>query len=344
MGDLRYIDAGVDIDAGNRAVNLIKRAVASTHTAGVVGDLGKFAGAFELPSGYREPVLISSTDSVGTKVKVAIAAGRHRGIGIDLVNHCVNDIATSGAEPLFFLDYFASGKLLPELLAEVIDGAAEACREAGCALIGGETAEMPGVYALGDYDIAGFIVGVVEKAGLVAPSRVTAGDALVGLPSSGLHTNGFSMVRFVFKEERFQDVLPELARNGSPARSLADELLEPHRSYLAPLRLARGAVDVLGVAHITGGGLPENVPRCLPDGLGAEIDSGAWEIPPIFQLIEARGVRRDEMWRTFNMGIGMVLVVRHADVAELMRALDGSGAVEIGKVVQHDGPERVRLV
>jgi phosphoribosylformylglycinamidine cyclo-ligase len=338
MGDLRYIDAGVDIDAGNRAVKLIKQAVTSTHTAGVLSELGRFASAFELPSGYREPVLISSTDSVGTKVKVAIAVNRHRGIGVDLVNHCVNDIATAGAEPLFFLDYFATGKLQPGLLAEVIEGAAGACREAGCALVGGETAEMPGVYALGDYDIAGFIVGIAEKANLVQPSHVSAGDILVGLPSSGLHTNGFSLVRYLFREESFQNQLPEVGR------SLADELLEPHRSYLSQLRLARGAVDVLGVAHVTGGGLVENVPRCLPDGLGAEIDRGTWEVPAIFRLIQSKGVRPDEMWRTFNMGIGLVLVVRQADVAELLRALDGSGAVAIGRVAAMDGPERVRLV
>lgn len=338
MGDLRYIDAGVDIDAGNRAVKLIKQAVTSTHTAGVLEGLGRFAGAFELPGGYQKPVLISSTDSVGTKVKVAIAVNRHRGIGIDLVNHCVNDIATAGAEPLFFLDYFATGKLQPELLAEVMEGAAEACREAGCALIGGETAEMPGVYALGDYDIAGFIVGVVEKAKLVEPSHISAGDTLVGLPSSGLHTNGFSLVRYLFREKSFQNQVPELGR------SLAEELLEPHRSYLAPLRLARGAVDVLGAAHITGGGLVENVPRCLPDELGAEIDRSAWELPAIFKLIESRGVKPDEMWSTFNMGIGMVMVARQADTAELVRALDGTGAAVIGTVVANPGAERVRLV
>ncbi len=337
MGDLRYIDAGVDIDAGNRAVKLIKQAVTSTHTEGVLGGLGRFAGSFELPPGYQQPVLVSSADSVGTKVKVAIAAHRHRGIGVDLVNHCVNDIITAGAEPLFFLDYFATGKLEPEILAELVEGAAEACRGAGCALVGGETAEMPGVYALGDYDIAGFIVGIVEKARIIEPNRIEAGDALVGLPSSGLHTNGFSLVRYLFREESYQDVVPELGR------TLADELLEPHRSYLAHLRLARGAVDLLGVAHITGGGLIENVPRCLPDELGAEIVTAAWTVPQIFQLIQSKGVLADEMWRTFNMGIGMVLVVHQADLAELLRALDGTGAMAIGKVVSPDGPERVRL-
>ena len=338
MGDLRYIDAGVDIDAGNRAVQMIKRAVLSTQTTAAIGDLGRFAGMFALPTGFKEPVMVASTDSVGTKVKVAIATGRHRGIGIDLVNHCVNDIATSGAEPLFFLDYFATGKLRPELLAEIVDGIAEACRDAGCALIGGETAEMPGVYALGDYDIAGFIVGIVERAEVIEQSKVREGDVLVGLPSSGLHTNGFSLVRYLFKEEQLSAPQPGLDR------PLADELLEPHRSYLGQLRLARGAVDLLGVAHITGGGLLENVPRALPDGLGAEIGASTWERPKIFRLIESRGVHEDEMWRTFNMGIGMVLVVRPDQAAELLRALDGSGPVVIGKVVKQAGPERVLIV
>jgi phosphoribosylformylglycinamidine cyclo-ligase len=339
LGDLRYIDAGVDIDAGNRAVNLIKQAVRSTHTPGVLGGIGQFAGAFALPPGYKEPVLVSSTDSVGTKVKVAIALNRHRGIGIDLVNHCVNDISTSGAEPLFFLDYFATGKLSPELLAEVVEGIAEACRDAGCALVGGETAEMPGVYALGDYDLAGFVVGAVEKSQMIDQRPINPGDALVGLPSSGLHTNGFSLVRYLFKEEHFQKTYPELG-----GKSLGDELLIPHRSYLPQLRLARGAVELLGVAHITGGGLKENLPRCLPDDLGADLDSSTWEVPPIFKLIQAKGVMPDEMWRTFNMGIGMVLVVRKDDVPLLMRALDGSDARVIGEVARRPAPERVRIV
>jgi phosphoribosylformylglycinamidine cyclo-ligase len=338
MGDLRYIDAGVDIDAGNRAVQMIKRAVSSTQTSQAIGDLGRFAGVFPMPGGFNEPILVASTDSVGTKVKIAIATGRHRGIGIDLVNHCVNDIATSGADPLFFLDYFATGNLKPELLAEIVEGVAEACRAAGAALIGGETAEMPGVYALGDYDIAGFIVGVVERQNLVEESRVEEGDVLVGLPSSGLHTNGFSLVRYLFKEDQLS------APQAGLDRPLADELLEPHRSYLAELKIARAAVDLLGVAHITGGGLIENVPRCLPEGLGAQIEAAAWQRPKIFRLIESKGVREDEMWRTFNMGIGMVLVVRPADSAELLRALDGSDAAVIGRVVRQAGPERTQII
>jgi len=347
LGDLRYIDAGVDIDAGNRAVQLIKKSVASTHTAGVLQGIGQFAGGFALPGGLQQPVLVSSTDSVGTKVKVAIAIGRHRGIGIDLVNHCVNDIATAGADPLFFLDYFATGKLKPELLAEVVDGAAEACRDAGCALVGGETAEMPGVYALGDYDIAGFIVGLVERDRLIDGTRAKAGDVLVGLPSNGLHTNGYSLVRYLFKEERYQDQVPELGR------SLADELLEPHRSYLAAIRAARAAADVKGIAHITGGGLIENVPRCLPEGLAAELDTSRWEVPPIFKLVQSKGVSDEEMWRTFNMGIGLVLVVAEGDVEGVLAAV-GAGsangaapkppAAVVGRVVEATGKQRVRLV
>lgn len=333
-----YRDSGVDIDAGNRTIELIKPLAAATQGPQVLAGVGPFSGLFALDTNrYREPVLVASTDGVGTKVLLASGAGRHAQIGADLVNHCVNDVLTAGAEPLFFLDYFATGKLEPEILAELVEGAAEACRGAGCALVGGETAEMPGVYALGDYDIAGFIVGIVEKARIIEPNRIEAGDALVGLPSSGLHTNGFSLVRYLFREESYQDVVPELGR------TLADELLEPHRSYLAHLRLARGAVDLLGVAHITGGGLIENVPRCLPDELGAEIVTAAWTVPQIFQLIQSKGVLADEMWRTFNMGIGMVLVVHQADLAELLRALDGTGAMAIGKVVSPDGPERVRL-
>ena len=229
MGDLRYADAGVDIDAGNRAIDLIRKAVASTHTSSVLGGIGAFSGLFELDvTRWKRPVLVSSTDSVGTKVKVAIATGRHRGIGVDLVNHCVNDILCCGAQPLFFLDYYATGKLVPEHLAELVDGVAAACRDAGCALVGGETAEMPGVYALGDYDIAGFIVGAVERDGIVDGSRVEAGDVLLAMPSSGLHTNGYSLVRHIVlkRELDWNAALP-----GTDA-PLADLLLEPHRCYL----------------------------------------------------------------------------------------------------------------
>jgi phosphoribosylformylglycinamidine cyclo-ligase len=256
---LSYAAAGVDIEAYERVLERVKPLIAATHGKQVAVGVGPFAGLYALPGGGH---LAASADGVGTKIKVAIAAGVHRGIGTDIVNHCVNDIATSGAEPMFFLDYFATGKLKPELLAEIVEGVAEACREAGAALIGGETAEMPGVYALGDYDIAGFIVGVVERENLIEPSRVSAGDVLVGLPSSGLHTNGFSLVRYLFKDEQMNSTPKGLDR------SLGETLLEPHRSYLPQLRAARGAVDVLGVAHITGGAQLRQVgPVRLQQGL-----------------------------------------------------------------------------
>jgi len=340
MGDLRYADAGVDIDEGNRAVSLIKRTLAATHTPQVLGGIGAFSGLFSLDTTrWQDPVLASSTDSVGTKVKVAIATGRHRGIGIDLVNHCVNDILCSGAEPLFFLDYYATGKLVPEHLAEIVDGLAEACRDAGCALIGGETAEMPGVYALGDYDIAGFIVGAVERSKIIDGSRVRAGDALLALPSSGLHTNGYSLVRHVVadRELSWSDVLP-----GTHA-PLADLLLEPHRAYLHAVRELRAAVDIRGLAHITGGGLIDNVPRVLPEGLAAEIDRTAWTPPPIFSALQnAGGIHPEEMWRTFNMGIGMVVVVP-ADVAGAVTRAAGLDVLRIGRIVDGAGSERVLL-
>lgn len=338
MGDLRYADAGVDIDEGNRAVSLIRRTVASTHDANVLGGIGAFSGLFALGSGrWRDPVLASSTDSVGTKVKIAIATGRHRGIGIDLVNHCVNDIGCSGAEPLFFLDYYATGKLVPEHLAELVDGLATACRDAGCALIGGETAEMPGLYALGDYDIAGFIVGAVERDAIIDGSRVAAGDVLLGLPSSGLHTNGYSLVRHIVTthELRWDEVLP-----GTDA-PLADLLLEPHRSYLHAVRALRECCDVHALAHITGGGLIDNVARVLPVGLGVEIERHTWTTPPLYTALQdVGGIHPDEMWRTFNMGIGMVVVVPQHDAAGVTEAA-GLPVTAIGRVVRDDGSERV---
>jgi phosphoribosylformylglycinamidine cyclo-ligase len=339
MGDLRYADAGVDIDEGNRAVSLIRRTIASTHNGQVLGGIGAFSGLFALEPGSPEGrVLASSTDSVGTKVKVAIATGRHRGIGIDLVNHCVNDILCCGAEPLFFLDYYATGKLVPEQLAELIEGIAEACRAAGCALIGGETAEMPGVYALGDYDIAGFIVGSVTASAIIDGSRVKAGDVLLALPSSGLHTNGYSLVRHIVAEHELQwtDVLP------GTDRALADLLLEPHRCYLHAIRELRGVTDIRAMAHITGGGVIDNVPRVLPDGLAATIERSTWEVPPIFGAIQqAGGVHLEEMWRTFNMGVGMVAIVP-ADVPAIAAAA-GIPVWRIGEVVPQSGTRRVIL-
>jgi phosphoribosylformylglycinamidine cyclo-ligase len=339
MGDLRYADAGVDIDEGNRAVSLIRRTIASTHTGQVLGGIGAFSGLFALEPGSPDGrVLASSTDSVGTKVKVAIATGRHRGIGIDLVNHCVNDILCCGADPLFFLDYYATGKLVPEHLAELIEGIAEACRAAGCALIGGETAEMPGVYALGDYDIAGFIVGSVTASAIIDGSRVQAGDVLLALPSSGLHTNGYSLVRHIVAEHELQwsDVLP------GTDRPLADLLLEPHRCYLHAIREVRRLTDVRAVAHITGGGVIDNVPRVLPEGLAATIERSTWDVPPIFGAIQhAGGVHLEEMWRTFNMGVGMVVIVP-AGVPAIATAA-GIPIWRIGEVVPQSGTRRVIL-
>jgi phosphoribosylformylglycinamidine cyclo-ligase len=340
VGDLRYVDAGVDIDEGNRAVALIKRTVASTFTSGVLGGLGSFSGLFALDmSRHREPVLVASADGVGTKIKVAIATARHRGIGTDLVNHCVNDILCCGADPLFFLDYFATGRLNPEQLAEIVEGIAEGCSAAGCALIGGETAEMPGLYALGDYDLAGFIVGLVDRAGIIDGSGVRAGDAVLGLPSSGLHTNGYSLVRHIVSENELDYAQPLPGTD----RPLAELLLEPHRSYLAAVRELRGRLEVRALAHITGGGLKENVPRALPQGLGVELDRGTWRVPPIFEAIQrAGGVHPDEMWRTFNMGIGMVVVVP-AEGADAVVEAAGLPVHRIGTVVEQSAPERVVL-
>jgi phosphoribosylformylglycinamidine cyclo-ligase len=318
---LSYAAAGVDIAAYERVLERVKPLIAATHGKDVAVGVGPFAGLYALPGGGH---LASSADGVGTKIKIAIAAGSHRGIGVDLVNHCVNDIATAGARPLFFLDYFATGRLDPEVFTQLIEGMTRACREAGCALLGGETAEMPGVYALGDYDLAGFIVGLVEAGQNPDPARIKAGDALVGLPSSGVHTNGYSLVRKVFEDVPLSRVYSEL---GGP---LGEALLEPHTSYLADL----GRIKWKGAAHITGGGILGNLPRCLPDRLGARLDRKAWEVPPIFELIRKRGrIADDEMNGTFNMGLGMILVVDPADVPP--------GGEVVGEVVRHSGPDRV---
>ena len=320
---LSYAAAGVDIEAYERVLERVKPLIAATHGREVAVGVGPFAGLYELPGGRH---LAASADGVGTKIKVAIAAGVHRGIGTDIVNHCVNDIATSGARPLFFLDYFATGRLDPEVFTQLIEGMTAACTEAGCALLGGETAEMPGVYALGDYDLAGFVVGLVEPGRRPDPNSIRAGDAIVGLPSSGLHTNGFSLVRKVFEDVPLSKVYPELGR------PLGDELLEPHRSYLEPLTTMRWK----GAAHITGGGILGNLPRCLPEGLGAQLDRKSWSEPPIFGLLRKRGrVSNDEMLGTFNMGLGMVLVMDTSDVP--------SGAMVVGEVVSRSGPDRVMI-
>jgi phosphoribosylformylglycinamidine cyclo-ligase len=318
---LSYAAAGVDIEAYERALEKVKPLIAATHGEEVASGVGPFAGLFALPGGGH---LAASADGVGTKIKVAIAASAHRGIGVDLVNHCVNDIATAGARPLFFLDYFATGKLDPAVFTQLIEGITAACREAGCALLGGETAEMPGVYALGDYDLAGFIVGMVEPGLIRDPKSIRAGDLLIGLPSSGLHTNGFSLVRKVFEDVPLTQVYPELGR------PLGEELLEPHRAYLQEL----GSILWKGAAHITGGGVFGNLPRCLPEGLGARLGRRSWEVLPIFDLIRKRGrISDDEMFGTFNMGLGMILVVDRDEVPR--------SAQVVGEVVPHAGGERV---
>jgi len=318
---LSYAAAGVDIEAYERALERVKPLIAATHGKEVAVGIGPFAGLYALPEGGH---LAASADGVGTKIKVAIAAGSHRGIGVDIVNHCVNDIATAGARPLFFLDYFATGQLDPDVFAQLIEGMTAACRDANCALLGGETAEMPGVYALGDYDLAGFIIGLVEAGSERA--RVAAGDVLIGLPSSGPHTNGYSLVRKVFEDVPLSHVFTEL---GKP---LGEVLLEPHRSYLQDL----GLMQWKAAAHITGGGVLGNLPRCLPDGLSARLDRRAWQVPPIFELISKRGrVADDEMYGTFNMGLGMIVVTAPDEVPE--------GAAVVGEVVRQAGPDRVSI-
>jgi len=296
-----------------------------------LGGIGFFGGLFEI-KGFKQPVLVSSVDGVGTKLKIASALAKHDSVGIDLVNHCVNDILTCGAEPLFFMDYIAMGKLVPEQVEAVAAGLATACREVGCALIGGETAEMPGLYAGKDYDLVGFIIGVVEKEKINMGQSIKVGDAIIGLPSSGLHTNGYSLVRKIFSIAELKKRYPELGR------TLGEELLEPHRGYYHQLKPLLSLVR--GMAHITGGGLIDNVPRVLPRGMAAQFNSRAWVVPPIFQLIQQRGnVDRNEMYRVFNMGIGMALIGSPADADRLTQALPE--AKIIGEVVEQKGEARV---
>jgi phosphoribosylformylglycinamidine cyclo-ligase len=335
---MEYKTAGVDIDAGNDIVRRIKSLARATFTPGVLSEIGTFGGLFRLDRDrYREPVLVSSADGVGTKLKVAFMTGRHDTVGADLVNHCVNDILVQGAEPLFFLDYLATGRLLPAVAEQVVAGVARACRENGCALIGGETAEMPGFYADGEYDIAGFIVGIVEQSKLIDGRTVTPGDVLIALPSAGLHTNGYSLARRVFFEAAgwtHETIVEELGT------TVGEALLAPHRSYLPLVRplLDRGVVK--GLAHITGGGMTENLPRTLPDGCAAEIDLTTWAVPPLFRLLQQHGaIARDEMFRAFNMGVGLVLVCAAGDADRVIDLLVTAGepnAFRIGAVVAGD--------
>ena len=321
MKKMTYRDAGVDIDAGNESVSLIKDSVRATYRPEVLGDLGGFGGLFALRAqDYREPVLVSGTDGVGTKLRLAFLLNRHDTIGQDAVAMCVNDILVQGAEPLFFLDYLAVGKLEPTQVADVVSGVARACKESGCALIGGETAEMAGFYSVGEYDIAGFAVGVVERERLITSARVKAGDVLLGLPSSGVHSNGYSLVRkIVFEHKGFHgdEYMEELGR------TIGEELLTPTRLYpQVCLPLIRD-FDLHGMVHITGGGFYENIPRALPEGMGAEVNAAAWEMPAVFRLIQEWGnVDWAEMYRTFNMGIGMVLIASEEEAARIEARLD----------------------
>jgi len=325
MSQISYKDAGVDIDAGNSFVENIKPLVKSTAIPGVLGGIGSFAGAFELPTGYREPVMLAATDGVGTKLKLAIDSGIHNTVGIDLVAMCVNDLICNFGTPSFFLDYYATGKLDVAAATAVVSGIAEGCRQAECALIGGETAEMPGMYHSDDYDLAGFAVGIGEKSELDRSNKVAAGDILIALPSSGLHSNGFSLARKVLFEKmgmKFEDEF-----EGKP---LIETLLTPTRIYVKTFKALKDKIQAL--AHITGGGIVENFPRVLPDGLRAVITESSIRVLPIFELI-GQHVERAEMFRAFNMGVGMILVVKEADVAAVLAETDGYviGHLEAGK-------------
>jgi phosphoribosylformylglycinamidine cyclo-ligase len=324
-----YKDAGVDIDAGNRAVSLMKAAVEATHGPEVLGGLGSFGGLYDARGlrGMEGPVLVASTDGVGTKTRVAAALGRFDGVGHDIVNHCVNDILVQGARPLFFLDYFASAKIDPEVVARVVSGAAAACKAVGCALLGGETAEMPGVYAAGEFDLVGTLVGVVERGALLDGRAIQGGDVALGLASAGLHTNGFSLARKILPAETWGVFEPSLGR------TVGDALLEPHRCYLPDIERLRAAnISIRGMAHITGGGLVENPPRVLPAGLRFHLRWGSWPVPPLFALLVERGqVAREEALRVFNMGVGMLVVVPREDAARALEALQ-TPAWELGVV------------
>jgi phosphoribosylformylglycinamidine cyclo-ligase len=330
-----YKAAGVDIDAGNETVRRIRTLARGTFTPGVLSDIGSFGGLFRLDrERYQDPVLVSSADGVGTKLKIAFMMSRHDTVGADLVNHCVNDILVQGAEPLFFLDYLATGRLSPAVAEQVVTGVARACKENGCALIGGETAEMPGFYADGEYDIAGFIVGAVERSRIIDGRSVVAGDALVALPSAGLHTNGYSLARRVFFELagwQCDTFVHELGM------TIGEALLAPHRSYLSVVRPLLEGGGIKGLAHITGGGLTENLPRALPEGCEAEIDLKAWTIPPIFQLLQTHGaISREEMFRAFNMGVGLVIVCASREAERIIETLKRGGepdAFRLGSVV-----------
>jgi phosphoribosylformylglycinamidine cyclo-ligase len=333
-----YRQAGVDVEAGRAFVRRIGEMVSSTHRPEVMGGIGGFSGLFQLPTGYREPVLVAGTDGVGTKLKLAHQCDRHDTVGIDLVAMCVNDVLTCGAEPLFFLDYLATGKLDEDQLAAVVAGITTGCKQAGCALLGGETAEMPGFYLPGEYDLAGFCVGLVEKSQMLDGARVQIGDVAIALPSSGIHSNGFSLVRKIVEQAGLDlsESLPELG-----TASLGEILLTPTRIYVAPVLAAlRAGLPIHGMAHITGGGLPENLPRCLGKGQSVRVDPTSWAIPPLFTWLASAGsVARPEMFNTFNMGIGFVVLVPgdRADQTCRFFQTQGLAAWPLGEVVAGQG-------
>jgi len=333
-----YKTSGVDIEAGNETVRRIRRLAQSTFTPGVLSEIGSFGGLFKIDTAeWKEPVLVSSADGVGTKLKVAFMANRHRTIGVDLVNHCVNDILVQGASPLFFLDYLATGRLSPDVAEQVVEGLARGCKENACALIGGETAEMPGFYAAGEYDVAGFIVGAVDRARLIDGKRIGVGDVLIGLPSSGLHTNGYSLARAIAFDSlklKVDSHVPDLGE------TVGEALLRPHRSYLPVIRPLLAGGRIKGMAHITGGGITENLPRILPAGTAARVVRTSWRVPAIFRWLgEAGRVPEYDLRRAFNMGIGMILVVAATDADDVRKDLLNAGeanSLVIGDIVSGD--------
>lgn len=335
-----YRSAGVDIDAKMETLRRIRGNVRSTFTSGVLSDIGSFGGLFRLePGRFRDPVLVASADGAGTKLKVAFMAGRHDTVGGDLVNHCVNDILVQGAEPLFFMDYLATGQIRPEVLESVVAGVAAACRENECALLGGETAEMPGFYQSGEYDLAGFIVGVVERERLIVGRTIAVGDVLVGVPSTGLHTNGYSLARKIAFEHLRLEVdsyVPELSA------TIGDVLLEPHRSYLPLIRPLLDGGRIKGMAHITGGGITDNLPRVLPHGTTAVVDAASWDVPPLFRWLQRSGqVPSEDMMRTFNMGLGLIVITardKAEPLIEELAARGGRDARVVGEVVSGAQP------
>ena len=335
-----YEASGVNLEAGYEVVSRIKKHVASTNRPGVMGNIGAFGGMFDLASlGYKEPILVSGTDGVGTKLKIAFAIDKHDTIGIDAVAMCVNDVLAQGAEPLFFLDYVAVGKNEPAVVEAIVSGVAEGCRQAGCALIGGETAEMPGMYQPGDYDIAGFTVGAVDRCNLIDGSKVKTGDVLVGIASSGVHSNGFSLVRKIVADAGLEF---DSKYDETGDLTLGEMLLTPTRIYVKPVLDVIRNVDVHGVAHITGGGFDENIPRILHEGQGIEVKEGSWEILPVFRLLEKYGkVPHREMFNIFNMGIGMVLALDGKDAPKAIEILEKNGekAYVIGKITDKPGVE-----